>query len=365
MGFLGQRGLSQRRGCALLKMGRSSCRYEARPRLGEDSLAAQLRQIAMDHPRYGYRRACALLRREGLKVNPKRVERVWRKEKLHVPRRKKRKRLKPQAAPRLRAERPGQVWAYDFVQDRTEEGRRLKMLTVTDEFTRRSVGITVARRLPACAVIEALEGLMKTEAAPEFIRSDNGPEFIAKVLKHWLAQRRIQTHYIDPGSPWQNAFEESFHDKLRQECLNLEDFATVDHARVVVEQWRRHYNHHRPHSSLGYLAPEEFLKQWKEKHQRDQRKKEEEKLESGARPPNPRSLSLEGRPHDRVMMRRENSRGAEPTPIRPAPCGMPPAAALGSLPSGALSSGPDQQGYHIGVFENHTPLREVNSSAEL
>ncbi len=365
MGFLEQHGLSQRRGCALLSINRSSCRYEARPRLGEDSLAARLRQIALEHPRYGYRRAWALLRREGLKVNHKRVERVWRREKLNVPRRKKRKRLKREAAPALRAEHPGQVWAYDFVQDQTEEGRKLRILTVTDEFTRRSVGITVARRMPACAVIEALEGLMKTESAPEFIRSDNGPEFIAQALKRWLAQRRIQTHYTDPGSPWQNAFEESFHDKLRQECLNMEVFATVDHARVVIEQWRRHYNHDRPHSSLGYLAPEEFSKLWKEKQQRDQRKKmEEERLESGALPPNPRSLSLDGHPHDRVMMKEHNSRGAEPTPIRPAPCGMPPLSALGSLSSGALSSGRDEQGYHIGVNGNHPPLREVNSSAE-
>ncbi len=245
----------------------------------------------MEEPSYGYRRAWALLRREGEGINHKRVERLWRREGLQVGRRKKkRKRLRKKGAAPLEACHPGHVWTYDFVHDATEEGRKLKLLTVTDEFTRRSVGIHVDRRLPSRGVIEVLGRLMQEQGCPRFLRSDNGPEFIARRVKEWLALRGVRTHYIDPASPWQNAYGESFHDKLRQECLNREVFTTPAQARVIVEQWRRHYNERRPHSSLGYLTPNEFERRWKKEGKEN---KEREDEIGGAAPEPPAFIALE------------------------------------------------------------------------
>ena len=261
--FLQNAGLSRRRGCALLGIGRSSADYRPRHRAGEQSLLKRLRSIALKYPRYGYRRAWALLRRDGDPVNLKRVLRLWRKAGLTLKRRRRRKRIygKRPSAP-LRALYPRHVVTYDFVQDRTSDGRTLRILTVVDEFTREALAIAVGRRVKAWDVIRVLAKAFARSGWPEYLRSDNGPEFIATALREWLEVRGVQTHYIDPGSPWQNAFGESFHDKLRMECLDFELFADEDEAQRRLQRWRKHYNEDRPHSSLEYLTPREFLEGW-------------------------------------------------------------------------------------------------------
>lgn len=198
-----------------------------------------------------------MLRRAGEVVNHKRVRRVWCACGLQVPRRKRRRRGNPGSVP-LKAERPNHVWTYDFMQDATQDGRKLRFLNVEDEFTRQGLAIAVGRHMPAKEVISVLERLFLERGAPEYLRSDNGPEFIAKEVQQWLDKQGVKTHYIDPGSPWQNAFCESFNGKFRDECLNMEVFRTVIEARVIAEQWRCHYNSQRPHSSLGYLTPNEY-----------------------------------------------------------------------------------------------------------
>jgi len=258
-------GLSQRRSCAVIGIGRSSFQYQGKP--DEDgSLLAKLKRIAFRHPRYGYRRAWVLLRRAGEKMNPKKVLRLWRKAGLTLKRRPPRKRrLGNRVAGPLRAEHPRHVVTYDFMFDRTSEGRRLKILTVVDEFTREALAIAVDHRMTALQVIGVLARSFKSCGWPEYLRSDNGPEFVAEALESWLRNRGVTTHHIDPASPWQNAFGESFNDKVRTECLELELFEDLEEARRVLEGWRRHYNRERPHSSLGYQTPEEFKTGWGKK----------------------------------------------------------------------------------------------------
>lgn len=228
------------------------------------ALVKKIRQLARENPRYGYRRTWALLRRDGVIVNRKKVQRLWRQEGLGLPKRRTRRKVRSGLSVPLSATHPRHVWTYDFVQDATADGRQLKLLTLMDEFTREAIAIQVDRRMPSAAVIAVLSAAIAQWGPPEFLRSDNGPEFIAKLLQNWLASRGIKTHYIEPGSPWQNAFGESFNEKLRTECLNVETFYSVEEARVVIEAWRRHYNGKRPHSSLGYRTPEEFRKAWKQ-----------------------------------------------------------------------------------------------------
>jgi putative transposase len=257
-----ERGISQRRACTLLQLDRASARYRGHPHKEDAALLERLHQIAQKWPRFGYRRAWALLRRDGQKVNHKRVYRLWKQEGLWVKRRlRKRRKGTGQSVP-CKAEYPNHVWTYDFVEDRTLSGTRLKMLTVTDEFTRESLSIEVGTALTWMQVIEVLSGLFTRYGAPQFLRSDNGPEFIANALKAWLASQGTGTLYIEPGSPWQNGFAESFHGKFRDECLNAEVFVSVAEARVRVEAWRRLYNEERPHSSLGYKTPSEFKQDW-------------------------------------------------------------------------------------------------------
>lgn len=244
--------------CALLGVARSSFYYKHEANEEDAKLVAQLQEIARRHKRYGYRRAWALLRRQGEKVNRKRVYRLWKEAKLSVPRKRFRKRLKKGLSMPLQALYPKHVVTYDFMQDETADGRRLKILTLVDEFTRESPAIEVDRRMPSAGVIEVLEKTFEKWGWPEYLRSDNGPEFVARQVQAWLAERGVKTHYIDPGSPWQNPYGESFNDKVRGECLNLELFGSVPEARYVVEAWRRHYNEERPHMSLGYLTPVEF-----------------------------------------------------------------------------------------------------------
>jgi len=215
-------------------------------------------QLAKRYGRYGYRRITALLRGAGWRVNHKRVERIWRQEGLKVPKRQPRRSrlwLNDGSCTRRRAERPNHVWSYDFVADRTHDGRPLKMLTIVDEFTRESLAIVVERRLTSVDVLETLAVLFILHGAPEYIRSDNGPEFTAKAVREWLASIPVTTLFIEPGSPWENGYIESFNGKFRDELLNGEIFYTLWEAKVLVERYRQEYNRIRPHSSLQYRPP--------------------------------------------------------------------------------------------------------------
>jgi len=205
----------------------------------------------------GYRMAWAYLRQAGVCVNHKRVHRIWREEELTQRLKKGRKRTKGGSVP-LQATHANHVWTYDFIHDRTEDDQPLRMLTVEDEYTREALIIAVGRSMPAKRVKEVLEEIFRDRKAPEYLRSDNGSELVATELTEWLVQQGVKTHHIDPGSPWQNAYGESFNAILRRECLNRELFHGIIEARVRTEQWRRRYNEQRPHSSLGYRTPVQF-----------------------------------------------------------------------------------------------------------
>jgi putative transposase len=254
-------GVSERRACRASGQPRSSQRYVGAERGREEELLLRIRALAREHPRYGYRRIRALLKREGWSVNLKRVHRLWRREGLEVPQmQRKRRRLgqSENGCARRRSERPDHVWSYDFIHDQTSDGRGLKMLPVVDEFTRECLTIEVERSLTAEDVVSTLEYLFEVRGEPEFIRSDNGPEFIAEAVRSWLAGRGARTLYIAPGSPWENAYSETFNSRLRDELLDREVFETLKEAKVLLEDHRLDYNHHRPHSSLGYEPPAEF-----------------------------------------------------------------------------------------------------------
>jgi len=221
----------------------------------------ELVEMSRKHPRYGYRRITALLRREGFEVNPKRVARIRREEGLKVSKRqRKTRRLGLSTAERLKAEKPRQVWSWDFVEDQTENGSRFRILTLIDEYTRECLATHAAWSIRAVDVITVVEAAIARYGAPEHIRSDNGPEFISYAIGDWLEHAKIKTLYIRPGSPWENGHIESFHDKLRDECLNRELFGSLLEARVIVESWRMEYNEARPHSSLGYQTPGEYAR---------------------------------------------------------------------------------------------------------
>jgi len=256
--------VTERRACQVIVQPRSTQRYRGIKREKDAALAAELRRISAAHPRAGYRMATALLRRAGMTINPKRVQRLWRQEGLKVPRRqRKRQRLGNSAGgtQRLRAERVNHVWSYDFIFDQTEDGRRLKWLPICDEFSRELVALEVERRLEAKDVIRILDAAVAERGcAPEFIRSDNGPELIAQSVQEWIARRGFKTLYIEPGSPWQNAYSESFNSRFRDEFLNRESFASLLEAKVLGAQHRQRHNHERPHSSLDYQTPVEFAR---------------------------------------------------------------------------------------------------------
>lgn len=223
------------------------------------TLQKQIVSLSQDHPRYGYRRVTALLRRAGQEVNAKRVQRVRRKEGLQVSRRQRKlRRLGLSTAERQRATQANHVWSWDFVEDQTENGTRFRVLTLIDEHTRESLAVHVNWSIRAVDVITVVEAAMARYGVPTHLRSDNGPEFIAYAIQDWLREKHVKTIYITPGSPWENAYIESFHDKLRDECLNREIFGSLLEARVVIAQWRLYYNAERPHSSLGYQTPSEF-----------------------------------------------------------------------------------------------------------
>ena len=224
----------------------------------EEALTADIIEFARQYGRYGYRRVTALLRSSGRRVNKNRVERIWRREGLKVPAKQpKRGRLwlNDGSCIRLRPERPNHVWSYDFVADRSHDAKVFRMLCIIDEFTREAIAIRVARSLKSTDVIEALYDLFVERGIPAHIRSDNGPEFVALALREWIAAVGAKTAYIEPGSPWENGYCESFNGKLRDKLLNGEIFYTLKEAKTVIEAWLRHYNTVRPHSSLGYRPP--------------------------------------------------------------------------------------------------------------
>jgi putative transposase len=250
-------GLSERRACRLVGIGRATLRYERRR--GEDEpLRRRLRELAAERPRFGYRRLHALLRREGIVVNHKRVERLYREEGLAV-RRRTRKRVARggRGRPALPG-RPNQQWGVDFVSDAFAWGRRFRLFTVVDVFTREALAIEVDTSLPGARVVRVLERLAAERGAPGEIVLDNGPELAGKALDQWAYERGVRLRFIEPGKPVQNAFVESFHGRLRDECLDRHWFLGLADARHTVEAWRRDYNRERPHSALGYRPPEEF-----------------------------------------------------------------------------------------------------------
>ena len=256
--------VSERFACKVLGQHRSTQRKRPRGRPDDEVLTADIIRLACRYGRYGYRRITAMLRSEGWTVNAKRVERIWRREGLKVPHKQPKKGrlwLNDGSCIRLRPEYPNHVWSYDFVEDRTHDGRKYRMLTVLDEFTHESLAILVARRLKAVDVIDVLSDLFLLRGVPGHIRSDNGPEFVASSVRDWIAAVGARTAYIAPGSPWENGFIESFNARLRDELLNGEIFYSLKEARVVIESWRRHFNAVRPHGSLGYRppAPEVFI----------------------------------------------------------------------------------------------------------
>jgi putative transposase len=257
--------LSERRVCRVLGQHRSTQRRVPRGQDDEARLTADIIDLARQYGRYGYRKIAELLRSTaGWIVNDKRVERIWRQEGLKVPAKQpKRGRLwlSDGSCIRLRAERPNHVWSYDFVEDRTHDGRKYRMLNVIDEFTHECLAIRVSRKLKATDVIDVLSDLFILRGVPEHIRSDNGAEFTAKAVQEWMTAVGAKTAYIAPGSPWENGFIESFNARLRDELLDGEIFYSLKEAQVIIESWRRHYNTVRPHGSLGYKppAPEVFV----------------------------------------------------------------------------------------------------------
>ncbi|WP_090757493.1 IS3 family transposase [Paracoccus chinensis] len=257
--------VSERLACRVLGQHRSTQRKVPRGRADEDALTADIVALASQYGRYGYRRITALLRNAGWTVNMKRVERIWRREGLKVPQKQPKKGrlwLNDGSCIRLRPERPNHVWSYDFVESRTHDGRKFRMLNLIDEFTRECLAIRVSRKLNSTDVLDALSDQFILRGVPGYIRSDNGPEFIATAVRNWIAAVGARTAYIEPGSPWENGYCESFNSKLRDELLDSEIFYSLAEARIVIESWRRHYNTRRPHSSLGYRPPTSQALQW-------------------------------------------------------------------------------------------------------
>ncbi len=251
-------GVSERQACRYLGQPRSTQRRRPVVADDEEALTAAVIGLASEYGRYGYRRITAMLRAEGWMVNHKRVERIWRREGLKVPMKQpKRGRLwlHDGSCIRLRPCWPHHVWAYDFVLARTHDGRAFRMLTAIDEYSRECLAILVARRIRSDDVLALLAELFADHGPPDHIRSDNGPEFTAKAVREWLCRVDVKTLFIEPGSPWENGYNESFNGKLRDELLNGEIFYTLKEAEVLIERWRRHYNQIRPHSALAYKPP--------------------------------------------------------------------------------------------------------------
>ena len=253
-----QYGMTERHACRLLEQWRGTQRYEPMQRNDEDALTRAIITLASKYGRYGYRRITALLKRAGWRVGKDRVQCIWRREGLKVPAKQRprgRLWLEDGSCVRLRPEHANHVWSYDFVSAVTHDGRTLRILVLIDEYTRECLALRVERRLNSLDVIDTLADVMLRRGIPEHIRSDNGPEFIARELQKWLANVGTRTLYIERGSPWENGYCESFNGKLRDECLNGEIFYSLKEAQIVIESWRVEYNTERPHSALGYRPP--------------------------------------------------------------------------------------------------------------
>jgi putative transposase len=260
------KGVTERHACRLVGQWRTTQRYQPTQSNDEDRLTRSILALASQYGRFGYRRITALLKQAGWKVGKDRVQRIWRREGLKVPAKHKPHRrlwLNDGSCIRLRPEHRNHVWSYDFVEARTHDGRSLRLLVMIDEFTRECLAIRVARRLNSAHVIELLGDCMLEYGVPEYVRSDNGAEMTARRVKQWLASVGTKPLFIEPGSPWENGYCESFNGKLRDECLNGEIFYSLKEAQVVIEQWRRFYNEVRPHSSLGYRAPPAKKCRWR------------------------------------------------------------------------------------------------------
>lgn len=256
-----QFSISQRRACRLLPLARSSARYQARTERGAGDLGRALEELAQRHPRYGYRRLWAQLRRAGYLVNHKRVYRLYRNARLKL-RRKAGRRLAHRGAALALLTQPNEQWALDFVHDRIGEGRAIRVLTIIDEFTRECLATEVDTGISSRQVARTLERILEGRPAPRSLRCDNGPEFRSRYFHAWCTSHRIALEYITPGRPTQNGYIESFNGKLRDECLNLNCLRNLNDARQRIGGWREHYNSSRPHSALGYLAPEHFALKW-------------------------------------------------------------------------------------------------------
>lgn len=254
-------GASQRRACRVLGQSRGAQRYQPRRKPDEAALLHAMHALVRRHPRYGYRMIHGLLQQDGWRVNRKRVHRLWKQEKLRVPQKQRKKRRlgsSEYGVVRRAATHKDHVWAWDFIHDRDQRGRPLKWLSLVDEHTRECLALEVGRSIKAADVVDLVSQVMAIRGTPRFIRSDNGPEFIAATLRRFLAAAQVGTLYIEPGAPWQNGYAESFHSRLRDELLNAELFASLADAKTLAASWRNDYNHRRPHSSLGYKTPAQF-----------------------------------------------------------------------------------------------------------
>jgi putative transposase len=260
--YVNRRGLSLRRACALLSVARSTLRYESRLARRDAPVVSVMRELAGQYPRYGYRRIQVFLARRGHEMSADRAHRLWRLAGLQVPRKRPRRRVSMSRPRPLAPTGMGEVWAYDFVFDACANGQQLKCLTIVDEFSRECLAIDAAGSIRSGRVIEVLSKLVSVHGAPKYLRSDNGPEFVSRAILRWLTGAQINTAHIDPGKPWQNGSNESFNGKFRDECLSMEWFTNRMDAKIFIENWRRHYNEVRPHSSLGNLTPSEFKQQF-------------------------------------------------------------------------------------------------------
>jgi len=250
--------VSERRACQVLGQCRVTQRYASYVAGEEEKLVARIIELATQYGRYGYRRITALLKQEEWQVNHKKIERIWRREGLKVPQKQPKRRrlwLNDGSCIRLRPEHRDHVWSYDFVMARTSDGRSFRILAILDEYTRECLAILVKRCISSQDVIEQLFQLFIFRRIPEHIRSDNGPEFTSKAMRRWLSHLGVKTLFIEPGSPWENGYIESFNGKLRDELLNREIFTTLAEAKILIEQWRKEYNQIRPHSALSYRPP--------------------------------------------------------------------------------------------------------------
>ena len=282
--------VSQRRASRVVGQPRATQRYQPQVKADEATLVRRMHELVRQHPRYGYRRIWALLRAEGFRVNRKRIWRLWKREGFKVPRKQRKKRrlgCSENSIVRRRPEHRDHVWCWDFIHDRDERGRPLKWFALTDEYTRECLALEVARSLTAVDVIDVLAQVFLIRGVPQFIRSDNGPEFIAQAIRQYLELAGVGTLYIAPASPWENGYAESFFSRLRDELLNAELFLDLREAKVLAALWQNEYNHRRPHSALGYQTPAAFAASWVS-----------EKDLLGALPPDPRLLPLRRAPEE-------------------------------------------------------------------